>query len=801
MTLLRARSALLVTAMTLVVPALTTLPARAASPTSLHVNFQPASVTVPAGYTADTGGAYNGTSGWQTLTGTALDITANSRVRHSAQSPDVRYDTLIQMQETAASTGVKTPARWVTALTNGTYNLTVAVGDDTATNSTYVINANGTPIIDHYIPTTAAPFSTQTRTVTVSTGQLILDPTGGSNTKIDFVDATPVTGGGGGGGGGTGSLSVTSTDTATLALSRPRLAFSKVRGFANPDPRSFTFTNSGPGTLSVTGLAISGANAGDFGLGSGQATAFTLAAGASATVTLVFHPADPTGCNTTASPYAIGNAGRTATLTWHTSDTAHPTGTADLGGIAGCGFGGNNEAVLDEILPALGYTTVVDRAGIDRRYIGPLRWLSGTDEVISPYFKAADSSKPVSLAPIAHYAGSSTTPHQSTGWYAQGAALPTDPATGCNAACNTLWQFPADPSKTTFNQNQKLLPTPTGTTTFTPTGTFGVFSGDLNSVNFTDDSLNVDHIKGSNPVANVPIPHYLHDIRVYPAYGPGHVAIPNTYIIGVDITRVSASHNNDYQDVLLLLRNATPALSYGPQPGAATTVNLTTCGSVSSTCAVTGFDGVLPNTAHDQCKAANLAFSSAGLKMTSTAGQLADDNQQNALYKSFDATKGQFTVTARVVGPVNYLSSGFQQVGAFFGPDQDNFVKVEAERNGSPHLTMFYRDKGVASTIGSVALPALTTASTLDLVIRGNTNVPDPLPYGDTYGVHGYPLGEVTVYYSLNGAGLVQVGTMKMPTDVTGWFSKQAKAGILTSNSGAASSITATFSKFAVTAP
>ena len=95
----------------------------------------------------------------------------------------------------------------------------------------------------------------------------------------------------------------------------------------------------------------------------------------------------------------------------------------------------------------------------------------------------------------------------------------------------------------------------------------------------------------------------------------------------------------------------------------------------------------------------------------------------------------------------------------------------------------------------------MTTASTLDLVIRGNNNVADPLPYGDTYGVHGYPLGEVTVFYSLNGGALVQVGTMQMPTDVTGWFSARAKAGILTSNSGSASPITATFSKFAITAP
>jgi hypothetical protein len=194
---------------------------------------------------------------------------------------------------------------------------------------------------------------------------------------------------------------------------------------------------------------------------------------------------------------------------------------------------------------------------------------------------------------------------------------------------------------------------------------------------------------------------------------------------------------------------------------------------------------------------------SAAAAWRSTAGQLANNNQQNALYKTFDATRGQFTVTARVVGPVNQLTSDFQQIGAWFGPDQNNFVKVEAEHNGTgdPHLTMFYRENGVSGTVGSVALPAMTTASTLDLVIRGNTTVPDPLPYGDTYHVSGYPLDELTVFYSLNGAALVQVGTIKMPANVTGWFSRQAKAGILDSNSGAATAITATFSKFSITAP
>jgi len=53
-------------------------------------------------------------------------------------------------------------------------------------------------------------------------------------------------------------------------------------------------------------------------------------------------------------------------------------------------------------------------------------------------------------------------------------------------------------------------------------------------------------------------PQYLHDMRVYPAFGPGHVAIPNTYLIAVDVSRL-ADKNNDFQDVVLLLRNAVPA--------------------------------------------------------------------------------------------------------------------------------------------------------------------------------------------------------------------------------------------------
>ena len=69
---------------------------------ALHVNFQPAG-TAPTGYTADTGAAFNGTSGWQDLNGSAMSMAANTRIRNSASSPDKRYDTFLIMQLAATA--------------------------------------------------------------------------------------------------------------------------------------------------------------------------------------------------------------------------------------------------------------------------------------------------------------------------------------------------------------------------------------------------------------------------------------------------------------------------------------------------------------------------------------------------------------------------------------------------------------------------------------------------------------------------------------------------------------------------
>ncbi|MBA3906168.1 MAG: hypothetical protein H0X35_05695, partial [Pseudonocardiales bacterium] len=58
-------------------PVLAATPAQADA-AGIHVNFQPAGAA-PAGYTADTGLAYNGTSGWQDTSGNPITMTGNTR--------------------------------------------------------------------------------------------------------------------------------------------------------------------------------------------------------------------------------------------------------------------------------------------------------------------------------------------------------------------------------------------------------------------------------------------------------------------------------------------------------------------------------------------------------------------------------------------------------------------------------------------------------------------------------------------------------------------------------------------------
>ena len=176
---------------------------------SFRPQLQDATTTpLPAGYTADFGAAYTAAkaSGWiteasaGTPTAVPVDLTPNTRDRKvTTVSPE--QNTFIHMQYTAAGIGNKTFGAWEYNVPNGSYNVTVSVGDAGATfpdttppNSTHTINVEGQPAIIAFVPpNNTTLFKTATVTVNVTDGKLTVDAKGGTNTKLNYVTIAAVT--------------------------------------------------------------------------------------------------------------------------------------------------------------------------------------------------------------------------------------------------------------------------------------------------------------------------------------------------------------------------------------------------------------------------------------------------------------------------------------------------------------------------------------------------------------------------------------------------------------------------------
>ena len=138
----------------------------------------------PHRYTNDTGAAYTPTRyGWiSQADATPLDITGNGRDRN--QLPDQRLDTFMHMQFTGTSAA--SPARWHTR-PMGTYDVTVSVGDSGAPggHSDWPSRRRGG---EQLRPDRQRQVPGATVRASVSDGFLTLDATGGTNTKINYVE-------------------------------------------------------------------------------------------------------------------------------------------------------------------------------------------------------------------------------------------------------------------------------------------------------------------------------------------------------------------------------------------------------------------------------------------------------------------------------------------------------------------------------------------------------------------------------------------------------------------------------------
>ncbi len=164
----------------------------------IKINFQPLSATLPTGYLKDSGEAYSATRGygWITqsslsTTHTPLDISANARERDRT-GVDQRLDTLLHMQfpNTAA-------AAWEYAIPNGTYSITISVGDQPngsgRYDSNHSIRIENISAINRFQSNAKQEYQLATTKVNISDGRLTIDAIGGTNTKLNYLEIVNIT--------------------------------------------------------------------------------------------------------------------------------------------------------------------------------------------------------------------------------------------------------------------------------------------------------------------------------------------------------------------------------------------------------------------------------------------------------------------------------------------------------------------------------------------------------------------------------------------------------------------------------
>jgi hypothetical protein len=501
-------------------------PVSSSTGTTAQINFQPATAPIPSGYTVDSGGAYSDARGfgWVTqaslsgATHAPLDLTPNTRDRNIES--DQRTDTLIHMQypSNGSAGNVTTPGAWEYALPNGTYTVTATLGDPLSGGDAenYTLHVEGVTAVSNFVPSgangSASRHTTATVTVPVTDGRLTIDAIGGVNTKLDYVLISPSSG--------------TSNGHVTLqnldgVPSNSRLVFSRIGTLASPpatyehDRSTLRIKNTGTGPLQLTGLPITG----PWRLAAPVALPMTIPAGGQLDVTLIF----------------IAESGSvwSGTLTVQSDD---PTAGGIPVQLAGwwqtVPEGGVEPSVAQLINGVFGYRTTITGAGQQLNQAGLVAAVG--DEVLSPYWRRADATKPASVTQLDafHSQGASATIY----WYAKNTTARTSILTVAGTDAQTVLP--------------RLWNSSTGvaTATFTPNSTS--FGFNVDGTEWSDPTLNNQSADQSN---GCPGP-CGHHVRFWPVKDASGAVVPNTWLMAMDYAGI----NYDYNDNLYLISNVTP---------------------------------------------------------------------------------------------------------------------------------------------------------------------------------------------------------------------------------------------------
>ena len=98
----------------------------------------------------------------------------------------------MQYGDTGGSSRTSDPGAWEIAVPDGTYDVTVSVGDEPSSTNGYdsqhSINIEGTSAIDKFQATAQNEYKQAKVTVNVTDGELTMDAIGGTNTKPNYVE-------------------------------------------------------------------------------------------------------------------------------------------------------------------------------------------------------------------------------------------------------------------------------------------------------------------------------------------------------------------------------------------------------------------------------------------------------------------------------------------------------------------------------------------------------------------------------------------------------------------------------------
>ena len=369
------------------------------------------------------------------------------------------------------------------------------------------------------------------------------------------------------------------------------------------------------------------------------------------------------------------------------------------------------------------------------------------------------------MIPLAHYSGKNSNDSNPMGWYAYG-----------STTNNFLYSFQggSDGTNDGYGQNQLLLPKVkkcsycTGSTSFSPGGSFGIVNSYPGYTDYSDDAKNFGG---------------WHDMRAYPAKDANGAVIPGAWLIGDDIGGVAnnSAKNWDYQDMAYLLINATPDTTKKQPVGGVQSATLQNFNGNQGGIAGTGFTSAQANKTNTSL----ISFANGNLQVR-TSGQDSNTTHTNALAVGV-MSGDKFRITSRLVGPFDAINAGEEQQAIFWGPSPTQYVKAEVEWQPTGRKITYYIQNGTGTgTYFAVDLPA--NATTVDLRISVDTQ-----PQQGAY-YNGDP--RVNFSYAINGGGFTQFGTTQVIP--SSWISANVQAGIMTSHQNGGSPFTATYQNFLV---